>query len=260
MSAEYKQFLAVWGVNHRLSSVAFAQSNGRAELGVKASKRIIYDNTNNDGSLDNDKVAMAVLQYRNTTIADIGASPAQLLMHRQLRDSIPSHPSRYKPHRKWIEAAAKREIRISRRNAKLAETYNASAHTLPPLEITSIVAVQDRQKRWVRTGRIVERLDHRQYRVRMDGSGRITLRNRRFLRKIHPSIVQPTIIPSAMVSRRTSSSATGKEVHFSLPLQATPSPTRPTSTPRALQRLQAHNRSPVEHTPTSRLRSGEGRY
>lgn len=260
VSAEYKQFLSVWGVNHRLSSVAFAQSNGRAELGVKASKRIIYDNTNNDGSLDNDKVAMAVLQYRNTPIADIGASPAQLLMHRQLRDSIPSHPSLYKPHRKWIEAAAKREIRISRRNAKLAETYNASAHTLPPLEITSIVAVQDRQKRWVRTGRIVERLDHRQYRVRMDGSGRITLRNRRFLRKIHPSIVQPSIIPSAMVSRRTSSSTAGKEVHFNLPLQATPSPTTPTSTPRALQRLQAHNRSPVQHMPTSRLRSGEGRY
>ena len=261
VSNDYQNFLKVWDVEHRLSSVAFAQSNGRAELGVKASKRIIYDNTNNDGSLNNDRVAIAVLQYRNTPIANVGLSPAQLLMHRQLRDSIPTHPSLYKPHRKWIEAASKREIRISRRNVKLSEKYNASAHNLPQLKITDIVAVQDRQKRWIRTGRIVERLDHRQYRVRMDGSGRITLRNRRFLRKIHPSVVQSHIIPSAMVSPQAPAvSAEKREVRFNPPPQATPTVTAPTRTPRALQRLQDHNKSPVEQRPINRLRSGEGRY
>ena len=40
--------------------------------------------------------------------------------------------------------------------------------------------------KWMNTGTIVETLPHRQYRVLVDGSRRVTLRNRRFLRKIKP--------------------------------------------------------------------------
>ena len=32
---EFKDFLARWGVHHRMSSAYFAQSNGRAEVAVK---------------------------------------------------------------------------------------------------------------------------------------------------------------------------------------------------------------------------------
>ena len=52
------------------------------------------------------------------------------------------------------------------------------------------VAVQNQDvnhpNRWDRTGKVVEKLPHRQYRVKMDGSGRISLRNRKFLRPITP--------------------------------------------------------------------------
>ena len=65
-------------------------------------------------------------------------------------------------------------------------------------------------RKWDRTGRITEVLPHRQYHVRMDGSGCITLRNRRFIREytagkppliyplaielnIKPNIVAPTV-------------------------------------------------------------------
>lgn len=257
-SYEYQQFLKAWGVKHRLSSVDYAQSNGRAELGVKASKRIIYDNINRNGSIDNDKVAQAVLQYRNTPLAGISVSPAQLLLHRQLRDSIPTHPSLYKPHKKWIEAALKREMTIAERNVKLSERYNVSVHTLAELEVGDLVAVQDRQKRWIRTGRIVEKLDNRQYRVKMDGSGRITLRNRRFVRKVHPSIRNPTIIPSATVPQQMIPAPTNKTVTFNVPEQAAAPIETPKATPRALQRLQAFNKSPREQLPTSRLRGGRG--
>ena len=67
-STAFKEFLSRWGVKHHLSSVEYSQSNGRAELGVKAAKRIIYDNTPPNGSLDNDKAAKAIMQYRNTTL------------------------------------------------------------------------------------------------------------------------------------------------------------------------------------------------
>ena len=41
-------------------------------------------------------------------------------------------------------------------------------------------------RRWEKTGRVVEALDNRQFRVKVDGSNRITLRNRRFLKRISP--------------------------------------------------------------------------
>ena len=98
---KFTEFLDTWGIKHRLSSAEYPQSNGRAEAAVKSAKKIIRDNANSNGSLQNDKAAKAILQYRNTPLADIGLSPAQILLHRQLRDAIPANPNHYKPHREW---------------------------------------------------------------------------------------------------------------------------------------------------------------
>ena len=61
---------------------------------------------------------------------------------------------------------------------------------LLPLQIGDSVSVQNqagtRPNKWTCTGIISEVLPYRQYRVIMDGSRRVTLRNRRFLRKISP--------------------------------------------------------------------------
>ena len=94
----FQQFLKYWAVKQKISSVAYPQSNRRAELAVKTAKRLIRDCTGHQGSLDNDMAAQAILQYRNTPIQGIGLSPAQLLLHRRLQDYIPSHPHLYKPH------------------------------------------------------------------------------------------------------------------------------------------------------------------
>ena len=48
------KFLKDYGVHHRLSSVAHARSNGRAELGVKTVKRMLNENTGPNGDLEND--------------------------------------------------------------------------------------------------------------------------------------------------------------------------------------------------------------
>jgi hypothetical protein len=61
------------------------------------------------------------------------------------------------------------------------------------------VVVQGETKRWEHTCRIVEVLPYRQYRIRMFHSGRVILRNRRFLREyttihqedIHPLSIEP---------------------------------------------------------------------
>ena len=48
----FEQFLKKWGVSHRTSSADYPKSNGRAEIAVKSSKRIIIGNSNKDGSID----------------------------------------------------------------------------------------------------------------------------------------------------------------------------------------------------------------
>ena len=263
MSHAFQNFLETWGVRHRLSSVAYPQSNGRAELAVKSAKRIIYGNTDASGSLDTDKAAQAVLQYRNTPIQGIGLSPAQLLLHRHLRDFVPAQPCLYRPHPEWLKASLRRETLLAKRNAKLIEDYDRTAHTLPPLNVGTYVALQDpHNRRWNRTGRIVEALADRQYRVRVDGSGRITLRNRRFLKLIQ-SKVSGTFIPSAMPPPPVPVPPTTHNPHVPLAPSPSTSHSRPLppvlppsvahgpsmpappravpSVPRALSRLAPHN-------------------
>ncbi|KAI0212701.1 hypothetical protein LSAT2_002356 [Lamellibrachia satsuma] len=69
-ASETSNFLSRWGIHHRISSVAFLQSNGRAELAVKKAKRTLMDNIGPTGSLDNDGMLRAMLQLRNTPDPD----------------------------------------------------------------------------------------------------------------------------------------------------------------------------------------------
>ena len=191
-SHEFQRFFRNWGVKHRLSSVAYPQSNGRAEAAVKTAKRIIFDNVSANGYLDNDRAAKAFLQHRNTPIVGLGLSPAQMLFHRQLRDHIPAHPKLYRLHKEWITSATEREKMLAQRNKSMEEAYNRISRELRPLEVRDRICIQN-GKRWDRTGRIVEVMPNRQYRVRVDGSGRVTLRNRRFLRLIRNEAQQHTL-------------------------------------------------------------------
>ena len=194
-SQAFRDFLRNWGISHRLSSPYYPQSNGRAEVAVRTGKRIVADCTSRDGSLDNDLAARAILQHRNTPLPIVGKSPAQLLFGRVLRDHIPTNPALLHLHPDWLRSAADREAAYAHRDATLISRHNQSARPLPPLHIGDHVAVQrhgpNRQRYWDRTGTIVEANPHRQYTVRIDGSGQITTRNRRFLRRLPTTPTRP---------------------------------------------------------------------
>ena len=182
-SSDFKTFLASWNITHRLSSAYFAQSNGRAESAVKTMKRILTSNITQSGSLDTRSVTKALFLHRNTPAPDMGVSPAELLFGRNIPDHLP-HPIQFR--REWSELADAREKTHRRRY------YHATKHekrrNLSELQIGDIVAVQNKTgknpTRWDKTGHIVEILPHRQYKIRIDGSRRVTLRNRAFIKKI----------------------------------------------------------------------------
>ena len=73
---------------------------------------------------------------------------------------------------------------------KVAERWSEHTRQLPPLVVGDHVRVQNQigphPKKWDKTGVIIEVLQFDQYRVRINGSGRTTLRNRKFLRKYLP--------------------------------------------------------------------------
>ena len=133
---------------------------------------MIRDNISSNDTIDTNKVAKAILQYRNTPLHGCNLSPAQILFHRQLRNSIPRKPSHYKLHSDWLTAAKYREDEFQQRNQIIVEQYNMNrnAKQLPALEVGTHVNMQGKDKRWVKTGNIVERLPHRQYRIKLGGS------------------------------------------------------------------------------------------
>ena len=189
-SGKTQEFLRSWGVRHRITSVANPHANCRAEIAVKTVKRMLMDNTSPTGSLDVDKFQRAMLIYRNSIDPETKASPAMILFGRPIRDHIPIPMGRYCPHNTWQETSAYREKALAKRHSRDHEKWSEHTKTLPPLRVGDHVYLQNlvgnHPNRWERTGIIVEVRQHHQYVVRVDGSGRVTQRNRKHLRKFTP--------------------------------------------------------------------------
>lgn len=191
-STDTRTFLRAWGVHHRLSSVAFPHSNCRAEIGVKTAKRLIADNTGPSGQLNTDAIQRAMLQYRNTPDPDTKLSPAMCLFGRPIKDFIPILPGRYKPHTTWQETLGAREDALRNRHMKAHERWSIHTKRLTPLAVSDHVRIQNQigphPTKWDKTGIVIEVRQFDQYVIRVDGSGRVTLRNRKFLRKYTPVV------------------------------------------------------------------------
>ncbi len=173
-------------MERRLSSAYYPQSNGRAEAAVKSAKRILLGNINPlTGALDTDAAARAIMAHRNTPAQDSGIAPSIMLFGRPLRDHLPVLDRKLRV--EWGAIADAREMELAKR---LVKTDPSAKKELDQLNVGDCVQIQNQTgnhpKRWFNTGVVGEALPNRQYNVVVDGSRRISLRNRRFLKKIDP--------------------------------------------------------------------------
>ena len=189
VSREITDWLKTWDVTIRDSSVHYPQSNGRAECAVKQAKKLVYNNVNPNGSLNNDKYLRAQLAYRNSVIyKDTGKSIAQTLLGRHLRGDLPQVSTFYHIDKNFLVDRREREKLAAKQNAVMKKYFDRGSRPLAPLNVGDRVRIQNhttvRRIRWDLTGVITQVKRDRQYVVMVDGSRRLTTRNRRHLRLI----------------------------------------------------------------------------
>ena len=80
------------------------------------------------------------------------------------------------------------EIVAAKLVKKMSESYDKGSRSLLTLSVGDHVRVQNqttnRTTKWYKTGRVTKDLGNRHNEIMMDGSRRITMRNRRHLRRI----------------------------------------------------------------------------
>ena len=114
---------------------------------------------------------------------------------------------------------------------RTTESLREHSRPLRPLTIGERAFLQNQQRanptKWDRSGTIVESRGHDQYLVKVDGSGRLTLRNRRFLRAYTPATPsiqqQPTTSPPPPPPHRAAASVAtypGRPEHASFDASA----------------------------------------
>ena len=182
----FQEFAKQWGFSHKVSTPHYPQSNGKVEATVKSMKRIIRISWNGQ-SLNQDKFCRALLQYRNTPSRKDSLSPAQKLYGGPVQDIIPAHHRSFSE--EWQHKAEAAEHQAQQTLKSSEEYYNQHAHTLQEIQIGSNVAIHNnRTKLWDIYGIVIYISPHRRYHVKTL-SGRVLVRNRRFLRRRVPASI-----------------------------------------------------------------------
>jgi len=186
-SSEFSEFCKEWKIHHTMSSPHYPQSNGIAENGVKAMKKLMHCCFRPEiGNVtdNNDEWTKAIMLYRNTPRKGSKLSPAEILFGRLIRDLVQSPRDHYQ---------AKHKAAIERRFEEVTRSIKQKSEERKPnrgnnIKIGDQVYIQDQvNKRWDRMGVVIERgKNEREFMVRTENGGHL-LRNRRFLKLANPN-------------------------------------------------------------------------
>ena len=122
-SSELRKFAKQWHIVIITTSPNYPQSNGLIERNVQTIKRLYKKAIEGNASFD-----LALLEYRNTPISGMDLSPAQLLMSRRLRSTLPMTHSLLAP---AVNKGVTKQLKD--RQERQQVYYDRGARPLPPL-------------------------------------------------------------------------------------------------------------------------------
>lgn len=137
-SEEMREFSEEYDFVHITSSPHYPQSNGQAERAVQVAKSILRQKD----------PLLALMAYRATPTSSTGVSPAELLMGRKIRTTLPTLQDNLKPN--WPNEEVIRQADAAAKQ-KQAYYYNRrnGVRVLPPLSLGDPVLTKlDGQKQW----------------------------------------------------------------------------------------------------------------
>ena len=173
---EFRVFAQRYGFRHTRTSPHYPQSNGKAESAVKQAKKILRM-----ARASGNDLYLALLNVRNTPQEGHNTSPAQRMMSRSTRTTLPVSASLLKP-----RVAQNSSESILQRQAKQRRYYDTGSKALQQLHEGDRVKIQPvtpGQRFWA-DGSVVKQVRPRCYEVQTDG--KVYDRNRGHLRNYEP--------------------------------------------------------------------------
>lgn len=172
-SSEFKKFANDWNFNTVTISPLHSQSNGLAEKSVSIAKNILrkcYESKQD--------INVALMLYRNTPLKDTKLSPAQIMLGRAIKTTLPTTCSFLKP----VQVDAKEvHSKLVRKNLDVKNLYDRSSQELPPLNEGDNVMIKC-GKVW-EPGIVVRKHEAPRSYIVKQVNGNEVRRNRKFLRR-----------------------------------------------------------------------------
>nr|XP_023660029.1 uncharacterized protein K02A2.6-like [Paramormyrops kingsleyae] len=169
--SEFETFANTWEFSHITTSPHYPQSNGLAEKAVQIAKSLMEKS-----NADQKDLCLSLLEYRNTPV-DGFRSPAQLLMSRRLRSTLPRSHQQLQP--KVINSREFRSRRVHQQNHQ-KKYYDRSAKPMSSLRDGQYIRFQE-QGYWKPAVVIRQADTERSYHIRATDGGQVYRRNRRHL-------------------------------------------------------------------------------
>ena len=128
-SEEFSRFMRRYGVQHLTSSPRYPQSNGQAERTVQTVKRLLKKS---------EDPFLALLSYRATPLPWCNISPAELLMGRRLRTTVPQTDDQLIPKWPYLPQFKRENQSFKEQQAKNFDLRHRTQELLPIPEDSAV--------------------------------------------------------------------------------------------------------------------------
>jgi len=188
-SEEFRCFSVSYDFKHLTSSPYYPRGNGESERAVRTVKNFLKDC--NDPHI-------ALLTYRATPLSWCGISPAELLMGRKLRTSVPESEENFTP--QWPDLQKFRtDDKQYKKNQKRNYDRRHRTHDLPEFPDDTPVFIRNGGSSNVVPGRIVTSTGPRSYTVETPTG--LSRRNRSQLNYRPVDKVPQSVVPQGIAER-----------------------------------------------------------